>query len=149
MPNTHSLSDSVDFSQLLAPASRGAGGATGAVYIDMRGYDGGVVIIDVGALGASATLDGALKQATSSAGAGTKAISGATITQLTQATNDGSNALYGIEFRTTQLDLANGFYFVQITGTVATAASLFSALLVRFRGRTHVATSSLVQRVKV
>lgn len=149
MPNTHTLTDSVDFSQLLAPASRGAGAATGTTYIDMRGYEGGVVIIDVGALGSSATLDGALKQATAAAGTGTKAISGASIVQLTQASSDGSNNLYAIEFRTTQLDLANGFYFVQITGTVGTAASIYGALLIRLRGRSYVATSSLGQRVKV
>ena len=149
MPNTHTLTDAVDFTQLLAPASRGAGAATGSTYIDMRGYEGGVALISVGALGTSATLDAKIVQASDSSGTGSKNLTNASITQLTQASNDGSNKLYAIEFRTPELDTANGFYFVQVTGTVGTAASVYGVDLLRHRGRNLPVTTSLTQQVKV
>lgn len=149
MAANHTLTDSVDFTQLLPPASRNAGAATGTTYADMAGFEGGVVLIDVGALGSSATLDVQVKQATDSSGTSSKALTGAALTQLTQASNDGSNKLYAIEFRSTQLDLNNGFRFVQVTVTVATAACVYSAILIRHRGRLYPVVTSLTQQVKV
>src|SRR5688572_9141266 len=79
-------SDRVTVLGVIDPQSATAVQGTG--WIDMSLYDGLLVIGLGGALGSGTTLDGKLQQATSSAGAGAKDITGRAITQLTQAGTD-------------------------------------------------------------
>lgn len=148
MPNTHTLSDIIDFTQLFPPASRTVA-ATGSTYIDMAGFEVGVVLVDIGAMAANATFDAQVVQATAAAGTGTKSLAGAVLVQLVQTPTDGSNKLYAIEFRTAQLDIANGFHFVHITITPATAAVIGGVVLIRHRSRVQPVSTSLTQQVKV
>ena len=92
-------------------------------WIDMNLFQAIQAIVLVGSLGASATLDAKLEQATSAAGAGAKDITGKAITQLTQAGDDDSDQQAIINCRSEELDINNGFTHARLTMTVGTASS--------------------------
>lgn len=84
-------------------------------------------ILQTGVLGASATVDAKLRQATDSSGTGAKDITGKSITQLVKASHDNKQAI--IEAKAEDLDQANAFTHVALSVTVGTAASILSAVL--------------------
>lgn len=84
-------------------------------------------LIKTGVLGASATVDAKLQQATDSSGTGAKDVTGKAITQVIAAT--GNNKQVYINLRGQELDVANGFAFVRLSVTVGTAASIVDATL--------------------
>lgn len=97
-------------------------------YLDMRKFGSAIAIIMAGTLGASATLDAKLVQATDSSGTGVKDITGKAITQLTQAgTDDDKQAI--INCRADELDVDNSFTHVAIVMTTAVATSDSGAIL--------------------
>lgn len=97
-------------------------------WADMENFRALLAIIEAGTLGASATLDAKLEQASDGSGTGAKNITGKAITQLTQAgTDDDKQAL--INVREDELDVANRFTHVRISMTIGTAASDCGALL--------------------
>lgn len=98
-------------------------------YVDASKFHTLLAVIMAGTLGSSATLDAKLVQATSSAGAGAKDITGAAITQLTQAGTDASDTQAVISLQTDALDVANDFQFVAISLTVGTATSDAGAIM--------------------
>ena len=114
----------------LDPVSQGAATVTTG-WVSMANIHQLVALIQTGVLGASATVDAKLRQATSAAGAGAKDITGKAITQIVKASGDNKQAT--IEVRDTELDVNNGFSFVQLSLTVGTAASLVSAVLLGFK----------------
>lgn len=87
-----------------------------------------VVIISIGDMVATATLDAALTQASDALGTGAKAIAGKSITQLTQAGGDG-NQVVMIELRAEELDVSGGFEYILLTITPAVAAVEFAAFI--------------------
>ena len=105
-----------------------AAGALTTDYIDMGEFKSVMGIVLAGTLGASATLDAKLVQATDSSGTGSKDISGKAITQLTQAGTD-SDKQAVINCRGDELDVDGGFAFVALTMTTGTATSDSSAVL--------------------
>jgi len=113
--------------------SEGAGSVTGS-YVSIRDYEQILAVVDVGDLQASATFDFAIYQATDTSGTSAKAISGKSITQLTQADGDGDD-LVCINVRAEELDAANNFDCVRMQATVANAAVEFSAVLYGFNPR--------------
>lgn len=98
-------------------------------YVDASKFHTLLAVIMAGTLGTSATIDAKLVQATSAAGAGAKDITGAAITQLTQAGTDQSDTQAVISLQTDALDVANDFQFVAISLTVGTATSDAGAIL--------------------
>ncbi|WP_186056818.1 hypothetical protein [Burkholderia gladioli] len=123
----------------IAPSSQAAGAATTG-WISMAAFNKALAVIQSGTLGTSATIDAKLQQATSSAGAGAKDIAGKAITQLTGA--PGANVQVEINLDAQELDVANGFSFVQLSVTVGTAASGTAALLFGFVPRFAPASDS-------
>ena len=113
----------------LDPVSQGAATVTTG-WVSMALFQSLAAIIQTGVLGASATLDAKLQQATTSGGAGAKDITGKAITQVVKASGDSKQVV--IEMRDTELDAANGFAFVRLSVTVGTAASLINAMLLGF-----------------
>lgn len=112
---------------VIAPVSQGAGSASTG-WVSMALWGSLMAIVQAGVLGASATLDAKLEQATSAAGAGAKDLTGKAITQLTKAgSDDGKQAV--IEVTSDELDVNNSFTHVRLTLTVGTAASLVAGLL--------------------
>lgn len=86
-------------------------------------------LIKAGVITATGTLDGAIMQATDASGAGAKAVTGKSITQLTSAESN-SQALINVS--ESDLDTANNYTHVRLELTAATAASLVSAELLGF-----------------
>lgn len=104
-------------------------GTTSTGWIDMAKTPELLAIVMAGVIGAGGTIDAKFQQATSSGGAGAKDIAGKAITQLTQAGTDKSNKQAQINLRAEELDRNNGFQFVRLSLTVATATSGASALV--------------------
>lgn len=96
-------------------------------------------LVAAGDLGASATLDAKLQQATDGSGTGAKDVSGTSITQLTQAGTD-SNKQVWINLNPAALDLDNGFGYVRLSMTVGTATSDAAAYLFGYGPRNAPAT---------
>lgn len=122
------------------PVSQGVGTVTTG-WIDMQNWFRAMAVIQVGALGASATVDAKIQQATSSGGAGAKDVAGTLITQLTKAGSD-DNKQVVINLRPEDLDFNNAYRFVRLSLTVATAASLVSALVLGLDARYGAANMS-------
>lgn len=91
-------------------------------------------IIEVGTLGASATIDAKLQQAQDASGTGVKDITGKSIAQLTQAGTDDDKQVV-IDLDAAELDVANGFEYVRISMTIGVAASDAGALLLGLEPR--------------
>lgn len=100
-----------------------AAGTVTTGWVSMATYQSIQAIALAGTLGASATFDAKLEQATDSSGTGAKDISGKAITQLTQAGTDESDKQGIINCRGDELDIAGGFDHVRLSVTVATATS--------------------------
>lgn len=110
-------------------------------WVDVANWGNLMAIIMAGDLGASATLDAKLEQATSAAGAGAKDVTGKAITQLTQAgTDSNKQAIINCSYR--DLDFANDFQFVRLSMTVATATSDAGAILLGLDPRYNTAADS-------
>jgi hypothetical protein len=100
-----------------------------SAWVNAENYHRLWFYLQVGDLGAAATLDANLQQASDAAGTGAKAIAGKSITQLTQAGGDGTDDLACIELQTEELDVDNGFEFVRFRVTIAVADCTYSASL--------------------
>lgn len=97
-------------------------------WVSAKGFDAFMAIIQAGDLGASATVDAKIEQATDGSGTGAKDVSGKAITQLTKAgTDDNKQAI--INLRSEELDVSNGFDFIRLSMTVETAACDAGAVL--------------------
>lgn len=107
-------------------------GAYSTGWVSLALFERFQAIVMAGDLGSSATLDAKLTAATSSAGAGSADITGAAITQLTQAGSD-SNKQAIINLDTATSFLAGSSYtHFRLTVTVGTATSDAGALLLGF-----------------
>jgi len=105
-------------------------------YIDMGLFERAQFIVLAGTLGASATIDASIVQATDAAGTGSKALTTAkAITQMTQAGTDQSDTQAVINVLAEDLDMANDFSFCAITVTVGTATSDMGAIGLGFNPR--------------
>lgn len=109
------------------PISQGAG-TVNTAWVSMASFHGLCALLGVGVMSAGSAVDAKLQQATSAAGAGAKDITGKAITQLLAA--GGNNRQVLIDVRDTDLDVNNGYAFVRLSVTVATAASLIQAVVV-------------------
>jgi hypothetical protein len=114
------------------PVSQAAATVTTG-WVDAGNLHSVLAILQTGVLGASATLDAKLQQATTSGGAGAKDVTGKAITQIVKASGDNKQAL--INCRTSELDVEGGFRYVRLSLTVGTAASIVSAVLLGFNVR--------------
>ena len=93
-------------------------------WVSLSDFEQAMAIIFAGTLGASATLDAKLEQATDSAGAGAKDVHATdfSITQMTQAGGD-SDTQAVINVRGEQLDVDNNFNHIRLSMTIAVATS--------------------------
>lgn len=132
-------SEQIGVLAVINPASQAAGTATSG-WISLANFQKVLAIVQTGTLGASATVDAKIQQATSAAGAGAKDIAGAAITQIVKATGDNQQAEINLD--AAQLDVEGGFGFVQLSVTVAAAASQTAALVLGFNPRFAPASDS-------
>lgn len=125
--NNVKLSEQLAVMATLDPASVAAGTVVSA-WVSMANVQSLMALIQTGVLGASATVDAKLRQATDSSGTDAKDITGKVITQIVKASGDNVQAL--VECRADDLDVNNGFGFVALSVTVGTAASIVGASLI-------------------
>lgn len=103
-------------------------------WISMSTFQSIMAVVMAGALGSSATVDAKFEQAQDSGGTGAKDITGAAITQLTQAGSDDDKQAI-IECNSEDLDLENAFTHVRLSLTVGAATSDVAALVLGSRPR--------------
>jgi hypothetical protein len=131
-----------------APASVAASTVVTA-WVDFANFHRICARIHTGVLGASATLDAKLQQATDSSGTGAKDITGKAIVQIVKASGDNKIAM--IETGSSALDVANGFEFVAVSFTVGVAASIVGVTIEGINGRFHPASdyniAAVVQQI--
>lgn len=133
----------------IKPDATAAGTVTSG-WIAAADYHRFLAVLVAGDLGASATVDAKLRQATSSGGAGAKDVTGSAITQLTQA-GSGSNKEVLISLDPSKLDVNNGFKFFEFSVTVAVATSDLGGVVLGYRPRHGAATqpASVAQVIAV
>lgn len=97
-------------------------------WVSLADFNSVMAVVFAGDLGASATIDAKLEQATDSSGTGAKDVTSKAITQLTKAGSD-DNKQAIINCRSEELDVANSFTHVRLSVTVGTATSDCSAAI--------------------
>ena len=119
--------DSIAVVGVIDPDANGTGDLSSG-WIDMAQFQAFMAVIMAGTLGASATIDAKIEQAQDAAGTGAKDVTGAAITQLTQAGGD-SDKQAVINCAADDLDLVNGFTHARLTMSTGGATSDSSAIL--------------------
>lgn len=99
-------------------------------WVSLSNFSRVLAEIDVGVFGASATVDAKIQQALDSSGTTPKDVTGKAITQLLAAGGNGRQAF--INLADTDLDVTNGYGFIQLSITVGTAATLVAGSLKGF-----------------
>jgi hypothetical protein len=127
MTPNQKLSESLSLLATLDPASV-AVGTVSTGWVNVGNHAALMALIGTGVNGTGATIDANIQQAASAAGAGAKAVTGKSITQIQQSVS-GNNKQAIINFKTEDLDTTNGFCYVNITVTVGVAASIVGAAL--------------------
>lgn len=111
---------------VLYPATRQAG-VTNTAWISLANHQRITFPIIVGTLGAGATVNFLVQEATDAAGANAQAIVGKAITEI-----DTADCIANIEVRTEELDHYTGqFSYVRGVLTIANAAAVVSVLPLR------------------
>ena len=117
-----------------------------SAWVKMSVYHRAYFELLLGAMGVNSTVDAGLEQASDGTGTGAKAISGKTITQLTQAGSD-DNSAAAIELRTEELDVNGGFEWVRFYVTIGTADSSYAATLRGLEPRYAAVTTSAYDEI--
>lgn len=116
------LSEKLAVVSKLNPISQSAATVT-SDYVDMAKIKKVIFILQTGVMGASATVDMAIKGDTASGGSYTTTITGKSITQLVKASNDNNIAI--VEVSAAEV-AAQGYRYIRASVTVGTAACLIS-----------------------
>ena len=133
-------SDQVAVAAVIDPDATAAGTVTSG-WVSMADFEKLMAVVFAGTLGASATLDAKLEQATDSSGTGAKDITGKSITQLTKAGSDDDKQAV-INVSAEELDVTNDFDHVRLSMTVATATSDVGGVVLGFNPRFGKASDS-------
>lgn len=120
------ISEGLTLADFLASASVAASTVTTPTWVNLNVYRRMLFLIETGVLGASATVDAKVRQATDSSGTGAKDVPNRAITQIVKATGDNKRAMINLNVDD-DLDTNNGFAFVQLSITIGTAASIVGA----------------------
>ncbi len=111
-------------------------------WIDASKFHQYLAIVQAGDLGASATLDGKIEQATDSSGTGAKDVTGKAITQLTQAGTDSNKQSVINLMPSEDLDFDNGFDHFRLSMTIGTAASDAAGIVLGLNARQGIASDN-------
>lgn len=120
------LAEQLSLLGTIDPVSQAAGTVTSG-WISAANHERFMATVMTGVLGASATVDVKLQQATDSGGTGAKDVTGKSITQVVKVSGD--NKQVEINLRAEELDTNGGFGFFRLSVTVGTAASLIAGLV--------------------
>lgn len=117
------FTEEVSLLDFVSPQSAGAGTLTTG-WIDLKSVGSLAALIALGAMSGGSTVAAKLEQSLTSAGSSVKDVTGKAITQLVQTPTDHSNTASWINCRADELDVANGYEWVRLSITTASAASL-------------------------
>ena len=129
---TEEFTEVHDVLAVLAPtAANAAVGAHVTGYVDLADYHRAFFLLQIGESAGAGTIDVTVQQARDTDGTGAKAlttIAGAakSPTQVVAADAEG---YVGIEIRSPELDVTNGFHCIQVTVTIGGAVYYYSGLL--------------------
>ncbi len=123
LPNAK-ISEQLALLATIDPVSQAAGTVTTG-WLSAALFERFMASIRTGVLGASATVDAKLQQATDNTGTGVKDVTGKAITQIVKASGDNKQAL--INLRAEELDTNGGFAYFRLSITVGTTTSLITA----------------------
>ena len=123
MPKFRQLTDRAQIAVALAPVSKSAGSTTSAA-VDMTGFGGGALLVNVGVIASSGTVDYKVQSSATSGGSYVD-ITGAAITQATQA-GGGSGTSQLVSF-----DMPIGQNFVKTVLVNATAAAIQGVFVIQ------------------
>jgi hypothetical protein len=112
-----------------------AAGAVNGSWVSAADFSSFMAIVMAGTLGASATLDFKIEQATDASGTGAKDITGKAVTQITQGGTNQSDTQAIVEFCGEDLDVDNDFTHVRMVMTVGAATSDAGAVLMGLDAR--------------
>lgn len=143
------VSEAIAVLGAINPVSQAAGSVASA-WLPAAQFQKFLGLVQVGAFGADATVDADLMQAQDSNGTGAKAIGdGKAIQQLLAA--GGNNVQAEIDLDAQELDVNNGYCYIQLTITVGEAATLVAGAVFGGGGRLGPASdfnaASVVQTV--
>ncbi len=130
MEYTRRFTEEFQFATGLLPTAARAPGTFDTAWLSMRDFHRAVAILRVGTIAAAGTVDFSIRQATDTAGAGAKAITGKAITVLTQAGGDGDDTCV-IEVRTEELDVNNAFDCISGRLVLAVGTAYTDVLILR------------------
>tara|TARA_R100001086_G_scaffold173598_1_gene95150 strand:+ start:130 stop:519 length:390 start_codon:yes stop_codon:yes gene_type:complete len=122
MPRFNQLANRVKFNVALAPVSKSAGSTTSSA-IDLTGYSKAALLVSVGVISSSGTVDCKVQSSATSGGSYAD-ITGAAITQMTQAGGDSDDTVQ-VDF-----EIPNGQPFVKTVLVNATAAAIQSVHII-------------------
>ena len=98
-------------------------------WVDSSTFENFLALIEVGVISGGGTVNATIQQATSSGGAGAKALgTPLSIVALTQA-GGGSSTQSLINFNSDDIDVTNGFRYLQLSITPSGAAALIAGQL--------------------
>ena len=123
MPKFRQLTDRATVAVSLAPVSKSAGTTTSAA-VDMTGFGGGALLVNAGVIASSGTVDCKVQSSATSGGSYTD-ITGAAITQMTQA-GGGSGTSQLVSF-----DMPTGHTHVKSVLVNATAAAILGVFIIQ------------------
>lgn len=125
---TEKFTEVHDMLAALAPiTANGTVGAHASGYASLADYHRAFILLHVGTPAGASTIDVAVTQATDTAGTGAKALT--TDKAITQIVAGDAGVYVGIEIRSEELDVTNGFYSIQATVTVGTAVYTYSLVI--------------------
>lgn len=123
MPKFRQLTDRVTVVVALAPVSKSAGTTTSSA-VDMTGFGGGALLVNAGVIGSSGTVDCKIQSSATSGGSYTD-VTGAAITQMTQAGGDSGTS------QLVSFDMPAGHTHVKTVLTNATAAAIQGVFVIK------------------
>lgn len=129
---TEQFTEVHDILAALAPiTANGTVGAHVSGYVDVADYHRAFIWLHVGTPGGASTIDVTVQQATSAAGAGAKALTtpAGGSKSITQIVAGDAGVYVGIEVRSSEFDITNGFSFLQATVTVGTNTYTYSLVI--------------------
>ena len=131
---TEEFTEVHDVLAALAPiTANGTQAAHVTGYVDMADYHRAFVWLHVGTPAGASTIDVTLQQATDTDGSDAKEltdITGVAATKdITQIVAGDAGVYVGIEIRSPEFDVTNGFHCLQVTVTVGTAAYTYSLVI--------------------
>jgi len=132
MSATEQFTEITDVLATIPPLAANAGvGVHNSGYVSLADYHRAFVWLDLGEAGQDATIDVVLTQATDAAGTGAKALTtpaGVTKNPAQIVAGDAGDHV-GIEIRSEELDITNGFVFVQAAVTIAAATYYYDLVI--------------------